>query len=243
MKYGYMRAKTRAVAATAGAALVVVPLTGAAAAALVSQDLTTDGTIDPNTLALTTIPGDASESDAAAATDLAAVTSAVTASEDADLEFSSPTINVKEDPPPAPVVTRSTTSSNSSSSTSSNARPVAQSANVKAAISGSAIVAEAAKYVGVPYKRGGSTPAGFDCSGFVSYVFGQFGISLPRSSGAYYNVGTRVSSPQPGDIIVSPGHVAIYAGPNLQIDAPVPGKTIQFRAIWQSNPTYVRVTG
>ncbi|GMA35091.1 hypothetical protein [Demequina litorisediminis] len=55
-------------------------------------------------------------------------------------------------------------------------------------------------------------------------------------------MGTVVSDPQPGDIIVTPGHVGIYAGPNLQIDAPRPGKTIQFRAIWQSNPTYVRVT-
>ena len=90
---------------------------------------------------------------------------------------------------------------------------------------------------------GGNTPDGFDCSGFVSYVYAQLGISLPRSSGAYYNVGVRVTDPQPGDIIVSPGHVGIYAGPNLQIDAPRPGKTIQFRAIWQTNPIYVRVTG
>lgn len=95
--------------------------------------------------------------------------------------------------------------------------------------------------MGTPYVSGGSSPSGFDCSGFVSYVYGQFGISLPRSSGAYYNVGTRVSSPQPGDIIVTPGHVGLYAGPNLQIDAPRPGKTLQFRPIWQSNPTYVRV--
>jgi len=66
---------------------------------------------------------------------------------------------------------------------------------------------------------------------------------LPHSSSSYYNIGTRVSSPLPGDIIVSPGHVGIYAGPNLQIDAPLSGKTIQFRGIWQTNPIYVRVTG
>jgi len=74
-------------------------------------------------------------------------------------------------------------------------------------------------------------------------VYAQFGISLPHSSGGYYGVGTRVSSPLPGDIIVSPGHVGLYAGPNLQIDAPRAGKTIQFRSIWQSNPIYVRVSG
>ncbi len=90
---------------------------------------------------------------------------------------------------------------------------------------------------------GGSSPSGFDCSGFVSYVYAKFGVSLPRSSSAYWGVGVTVSSPQPGDIIVSSGHVSIYAGPNLQIDSPRPGKTIQFRPIWQSNPTYKRIVG
>ena len=66
-------------------------------------------------------------------------------------------------------------------------------------------------------------------------------VSLPRSSSAYWGVGTRVSSPKPGDIIVTSGHVALYAGNNLEIDSSVPGKTIQFHAIWQSNPTYIRV--
>ncbi|WP_084106197.1 C40 family peptidase [Demequina sp. NBRC 110056] len=247
-----MRARTRAVAATAGAALVVVPLTGAAAAALVSQDLTTDGTVNPDTLAIATVTDEVASVEAsdAVAADLAAVTATVTADDEADFDVATPEINVKEDPPPAPApaaaAQRSTTSnsnSGSSGSSGTKARPVAQSASVKAAISGSAIIAEAAKYVGTPYVSGGSSPRGFDCSGFVSYVYKQFGISLPRSSGAYWNVGTRVSSPQAGDIIVTPGHVGLYAGPNLQIDAPVPGKTLQFRAIWQSNPTYVRVTG
>ncbi|WP_234986542.1 C40 family peptidase [Demequina sp. NBRC 110055] len=236
-----MRARTRAVAATAGAALVVVPLTGAAAAALVSQDVTAEtGTSE---IAL--------EADAASA-DLAAVASEVTASGDAGFDVETPQIDVSEDPEPVVVAPPASTSSSSSSSSSSDssssssssseARPVAQSASVTAAISGSAVIAEASKYVGVPYVSGGSSPSGFDCSGFTSYVYGQLGISLPRSSGAYYSVGTRVSNPQPGDIIVSPGHVGIYAGPNLQIDAPRPGKTIQFRPIWQSNPVYVRVT-
>ncbi|GIG53698.1 hypothetical protein Dac01nite_04500 [Demequina activiva] len=235
-------------AATAGAALVVVPLTGAAAAALVSQDLTTDG-VNPDTLATAPIDEIASieAGDGAAAADLAGVTASVTASEDIDIDIATPEISVKEDPPPPPppaaAPAPASTSSSSSSSSGTGARPVAQSSAVAAAVSGSAIIAEAAKYVGAPYVSGGSSPAGFDCSGFTSYVFAKFGISLPRSSGAYYNVGTRVDSPQPGDIIVSPGHVGIYAGPNLQIDAPRPGKTLQFRAIWQTNPTYVRVTG
>ena len=61
-------------------------------------------------------------------------------------------------------------------------------------------------------------------------------------AGLWPSAGGAVSAPKPGDIIVTSGHVGLYAGSNLQIDSPVPGKTIQFRAIWQTNPTYVRVT-
>ena len=112
------------------------------------------------------------------------------------------------------------------------------------AVAGDAILEEASKYVGTPYLYGGSTPAGFDCSGFVRYVYSTFGVSLPHSSSAYWGVGTRVSAADalPGDIIVSSGHVAIYAGSNLQIDAPHAGKTVQFREIWQTAYVFVRVS-
>ncbi len=181
------------------------------------------------------------------AQDIADSSTVVVASDDAEFDFAEPEIEVSEDPEPVVVQQQQTTTNsntNTGTSSSGSATKVAQSSSVKAAIAGSAVIAEAAKYVGTPYRSGGSSPStGFDCSGFVSYVYGQLGISLPHQSGAYYSVGTRVSSPQPGDIIVSPGHVAIYAGPNLQIDAPTYGKTVQFRSIWQSNPVYVRVTG
>ncbi len=191
------------------------------------------------------------------AQDIADASTVVIAEGDADYDFNEPSIDVSQDPEPepepVPVQTTSgttvsnstsTTGTTSSSTTSSSSSSAAASSAVTAAISGSAVIAEASKYVGTPYVSGGSSPStGFDCSGFVSYVFKQFGFNLPHQSGAYYSVGTRVSSPQPGDIIVSPGHVAIYAGPNLQIDAPRPGKSVQFRSIWQSSPVYVRVTG
>ncbi|WP_082099584.1 C40 family peptidase [Demequina maris] len=234
-----MRAKTRAVAAATGAALVVVPLTGAAAAALVTDESADSG----------------ARLDAAAYTaysnDIADIPEVTTASKKKDAyTIDTPTVKVKVPPPPEPepepVVVEDTTSYESTTSTATTVSSVetttTPSADVQAAISGSAVIAEASKYVGVPYVSGGSTPSGFDCSGFVSYVYGQLGISLPRSSGSYYSVGTRVSTPQPGDIIVTPGHVAIYAGPNLQIDAATPGTTIQFRAIWQTGQVYVRVT-
>lgn len=215
-----MRAKTRAVAVSAGAALVIVPLSGAAAVAIAGDS--------PATPDVEAVASQGTEF----VDQVEQIGAPVAADAEASFSVETPTLKVK--PNPKPVVRRTY---------SSPARTVANSASVAQAIAGSRIIAEAAKYVGTPYVLGGTTPAGFDCSGFVSYVYAKFGISLPRSSGAYYSVGTRVSSPQPGDIIVSPGHIGIYAGPNLQIDSPRPGKTIQFRPIWQSNPVYVRVTG
>lgn len=115
----------------------------------------------------------------------------------------------------------------------------------KGAASSSKIIAIASRYVGVPYVSGGSSPRGFDCSGFTSYVYAQAGISLPRTSSQQRHAGTVVSraDAKPGDLIWTPGHISIYAGGNQQIDSPVPGKTIQFRSIWQSNPMFIRVTG
>jgi len=222
-----MRARTRAVAAAASAALIVVPLTGAAAAALVTTEPVTPD-------AVTVL-----EADLDHATNLADAPTEITADANAEFAVEMPTVKVKKNPVVKKVVPVTT----STGTAVSYSRPAAPSASVQQAIAGSAVIGYASNFVGVPYVSGGSSPSGFDCSGFVSYVYKHFGVSLPRSSGAYWGVGTRVSDPKPGDIIVTSGHVALYAGKNLQIDASTPGKTIQFRAIWQSNPTYIRVTG
>ncbi len=63
------------------------------------------------------------------------------------------------------------------------------------------------RFLGTPYRYGGNAPGGFDCSGFVSYVFSHYKISLPRSSRSYQTVGTPVTTNelQPGDILLFKG--------------------------------------
>lgn len=147
----------------------------------------------------------------------------------------------KPAPPPEPVRSRaaSRTAERAASTTSTEvaSNPIPQS------VSGNAVLEIAARYVGVPYVSGGSSPDGMDCSGFTSYVYAQLGIDLPRTSSAQRYAGTVVSraDAQPGDLIWSPGHIGIYAGGNQMIDSPRPGKTVQFRTIWQSSPTFIRI--
>jgi len=81
---------------------------------------------------------------------------------------------------------------------------------------------------GAPYRNGGSDPAGFDCSGFVKYVFGQNGVAVPRTVTEQFHAGRQVAGPylEPGDLVffstVSPGasHVGIAIGGDEFIHAP-----------------------
>ncbi|MGP1411325.1 MAG: C40 family peptidase [Peptoanaerobacter stomatis] len=88
-------------------------------------------------------------------------------------------------------------------------------------------------YLGVPYVWGGTTPRGFDCSGFVQYVYAQRGIYLPRTTYEQVNVGRRVSRSQlqPGDLCHFPGHVGIYIGDGMMIHAPKPGDVVSVASI------------
>lgn len=123
------------------------------------------------------------------------------------------------------------------------ASTVSSSVDIPASAIGNSVISIASRYIGVPYVSGGGSPSGFDCSGFTSYVFGQLGISLPHSSSAQPGYGTQVpaSQAQPGDLMWTPGHVSIYAGGNTMIDASKPGTVVDFRTIWQSNPTFIRM--
>lgn len=131
--------------------------------------------------------------------------------------------------------------------TPSNTKTVKKSSKaliIRVSSQSASIVKTAKKYVGTPYRSGGTTPKGFDCSGFTSYVYKKAGVkNLPRTTSGQRHVGKKISkkSAKPGDLIYSPGHVAIYLGGNKQIDAPRPGKGVQVRAIWQKNPTFIRI--
>lgn len=106
-------------------------------------------------------------------------------------------------------------------------------ANNNSAIA-SAIVADSYKYLGVKYVYGGSTPSGFDCSGFTQYLFKQYGITLPRSAAGQLYGGQKVNSlaeAQPGDIICYAGHVALYIGNNQVIHAPYTGTVVRIQDV------------
>jgi cell wall-associated NlpC family hydrolase len=84
-------------------------------------------------------------------------------------------------------------------------------------------VSYAEQFVGqVPYVYGGNTPAGWDCSGMVQYVMGQYGVALPHNSGAQASAGRGVadiSQAIPGDIIANSTHAAIYIGNGMVVNA------------------------
>lgn len=101
-------------------------------------------------------------------------------------------------------------------------------ANAPVNPTGSAIADYALQFVGSPYVWGGTTPAGFDCSGFTQYVFAQFGISLPRTSYGQETVGTIVSpaNAMPGDLVTYNNHSAIYIGNGMVVNAMSPGQGV-----------------
>lgn len=102
----------------------------------------------------------------------------------------------------------------------------------------SSIVSIAMQYRGVPYRYGGASPSGFDCSGFTSYVYRRAGINIPRTASAQAARATRVSSPRPGDLVFwgyPAYHVAIYIGGGQVIAARHPGTVVGVQNLWGSH--------
>ena len=112
-------------------------------------------------------------------------------------------------------------------------------------LNGGQVIDTANNFKGVRYVRGGTSPKGFDCSGYTQYVFGELGISLPRVAGSQYKWADKVSASkaQVGDLVFfhSGGgvyHVGIYAGKGMIWHAPYPGKSVEKKRIWSKNVTY-----
>jgi hypothetical protein len=112
------------------------------------------------------------------------------------------------------------------------------------AVRGEDIVEDARKYLGVQYAWGGSTPDGFDCSGLVYYLFGQRGVSLPRTSYNQIQVGASVqpNKLRPGDLVFfdtdrkksGADHVGVYIGGGKFIHSPQPGQGVKISSLAES---------
>jgi cell wall-associated NlpC family hydrolase len=110
------------------------------------------------------------------------------------------------------------------------------------------IIKTAKRYDGGPYRSGGTTPSGFDCSGYTRYVFGKLGVSLPHNSGQQYGVVKHISRKyaRAGDLIFFHHgshiyHVGIYAGHGGLYHASHPGRRTGYETLWTSAVWFGRV--
>jgi cell wall-associated NlpC family hydrolase len=97
------------------------------------------------------------------------------------------------------------------------------------------VVGIAMRYLGIPYVYGGASPSGFDCSGFIMYVYAQIGVSLPHNAAMQYGHGTPVdrSQLQPGDLVFfnGLGHAGIYIGGGQFIHSPHTGDVVKISSL------------
>jgi cell wall-associated NlpC family hydrolase len=100
------------------------------------------------------------------------------------------------------------------------------------------VVGIAMQYLGVPYVWGGASPSGFDCSGFIMYVYSQVGVSLPHHAASQYGMGAPVSQAelQAGDLVFfnGLGHAGIYIGGGQFIHAPHTGDVVKISSLSDS---------
>jgi cell wall-associated NlpC family hydrolase len=112
-------------------------------------------------------------------------------------------------------------------------------------IDGATVLQVAAKYVGTPYVFGGSTPAGFDCSGYVAFVFSQFGVALPHSVHGQDRLGILIKPEDavPGDLVIfnDLSHDGIYAGNGNFYHSPRRGDSVKLAPIFTSAVHFVRL--
>lgn len=130
---------------------------------------------------------------------------------------------------------------NSNNNSSNNSTPSRGEGN-SGSVSGSSVVAYAQNFLGLQYVWGGTTPSGFDCSGYMQYVYAHFGISIGRTTYDQIHNGVEVSRSelQPGDLVLfgtwsDPHHVGMYIGGNQYIHAPRTGDVIKISPLTRSD--------
>ncbi|WBS99231.1 NlpC/P60 family protein [Lacticaseibacillus paracasei] len=138
-----------------------------------------------------------------------------------------------------------TSTTSASSSASASQAPASNTSSVS--VSGGSIASNAAKYIGVPYVYGGTSPSGFDCSGLIYYAAKEAGINLPRTSQAQSTLGSyvSVSDLQAGDLVFWGGvgsayHVGIYIGGGQYLHAPAPGQNVTIQSMAYFAPSFGR---
>lgn len=172
---------------------------------------------------------------AAAATAAVAATPSATSTSTASSSAASSSVNT------------STNTSTTSASSSASASQAPASNNSSVSVSGGSIASNAAKYIGVPYVYGGTSPSGFDCSGLIYYAAKEAGINLPRTSQAQSTLGSyvSVSDLQAGDLVFWGGvgsayHVGIYIGGGQYLHAPAPGQSVTIQSMAYFAPSFGR---
>ena len=137
--------------------------------------------------------------------------------------------------------TNTSTNTNTNNGGSSNSSSGSSSSSSSTSSSGltqtqrDAIVSAAWSKVGSSYVYGATGPNSFDCSGFTRWCYAQAGISLPRTSESQGGWGVATSNPQPGDLVCWGGHVGIYLGGGMMIDAGNPRVGVSYRAAYSGH--------
>lgn len=134
-------------------------------------------------------------------------------------------------------------SSSSSSESSSSGDSSTASSSYTAPSVGSTVAETALGYVGQGMYGHGTTPAAWDCSGFILYVYAQHGVSLPWGVNSQVAAGTVVSDPQPGDLVVFGNgyHAGIYIGNGQMVHSPDWGRSIEVGGISWDSHFFVRI--
>jgi len=112
-------------------------------------------------------------------------------------------------------------------------------------VSSANLMKSSAELVGTPYVFGGQTPGGIDCSGYVLFVYSQFGVDLPHSVYQQAKLGTKISAEEalPGDLVIFNdfSHNGIYAGNGNFYHAPQPGDRVKLAPIFTDRYHFIRV--